>query len=318
MSTPHQYTAAELSRAQAVSALLAEHRQTRAWLARKARLSSSTVSTVLAGRYPSPPGEMLAQMEAVLTVEAERQAFTPGHVDSSVTRLAAVVCARTRQHGTFGVLTGNVGVGKTHVLREIARRTPQTVFIEADPQMTPGVLLTQLLLALNVPAPASLDGKFTAACKTLAGTTVLVIVDEAEDLTRFALHYLRRLRDKAGVGVVLSGTQRLQDLIKPINGQFDQIRSRVAMWPAHIKAITRDDADDMARAALGAQGVAEVPDDVLDALWAYGAGSARVLTESLLPALRDYGLGRVALSAKLIDKLAQTVLFMAPRPGAQA
>lgn len=318
MTTPHQYTEAETARVQAISAWLTEHRQTRAWLARKTRLSSSTVSTVLVGRYPSPPAELLSQMEAVLAVEADRMATTPGYVDTSVHRLVTVVCDRTRQHGTFGVVTGSVGVGKTRALREYVRRKPQTVLIEADPQMAPGVLLTQLLQALNVPVPASLDGKFTAACKTLSGTTVLIIVDEAEDLTAFALHYLRRLRDKAGVGVVLSGTQRLQDLLKPLNGQFDQIRSRVAMWPAHIKTITRDDADDLARGALGAAGVAEVPDDVLDALWAYCAGSARVLTESLLPALRDYGLGRAPLGAKLIDKLATTVLFMAPRAGAQA
>ena len=121
----------------------------------------------------------------------------------------------------------------------------------------------------------------------------------------------------AGVGIVLAGTQKLAELIKPLNGQFDQIRSRVAMWPAHITRITRDDADEIARTTLLAQGVADVPDDVLDALWDYGAGSARVLTESLLPAIRDYGIGRVPLSPKLIDKLATDVLFMAPRAGAR-
>lgn len=316
MTTPHTYTEAQTARAQAIAAWLAEHKQSRAWLARKARLSSSAVSTLLTCRYPSPPDEMLTQLEGVLAVESERIASTPGYVDSSVHRLVSVVCDRTRQHGTFGIVTGSVGVGKTRALKEYARRKPQTVLVEAYPQMTPGVLLTQLLTALNVPVPAGLDAKFTAAVKALQGTTVLVIVDEAEDMTAFALHYLRRLRDMTGVGMVLAGTKKLGELIKPLNGQFDQIRSRVAMWPKHIERITRDDADDMARATLQAHGVAEVADEVLDALWDYGAGSARVLTESLLPAIRDYGMGRVALTAKLIDKLATDVLFMAPRPGA--
>lgn len=318
MSTNTHYTAQDQERVRAVGAWLEEHKQSRAWLARKARLSSGTVSSMLAGKYPSPPTELLDQMLAVIEVESERLATTPGYVDGSVNRLVTVVCDRTRQHGTFGMLTGSVGVGKTRGLKEYAKRRPQTVLIESDPQMTPGVLLVQLLAALNVPAPSSLDGKFSAACKALKGTNVLLIVDEAEDLTTYALHYVRRLRDKAQIGVVLSGTQRLADLIKPINGQFDQIRSRVAMWPAHITRITRDDADEIARAALvGHGGITEVSDDVLDALWDYCAGSARVLTESLIPAIRDYGIGRVALSQKLIDKLATDVLFMAPRAGAR-
>ena len=310
------YCEADTGRAKAIAQWLDDHKQTRAWLARKARMASGTVSTLLAGRYPSPPADLLTQLEAVLAIESDRLASTPGYVDSSVHRLVTVVCDRTRQHGTFGIVTGSVGVGKTRALKEYARRKPQTVLIEAYPQMTPGVLLQQLLAALNVPAPASLDGKYTAAVKTLTGTTVLVIVDEAEDMTSYALHYLRRLRDMTGVGIVLAGTQRLAELIKPLNGQFDQIRSRVAMWPQHITRITRDDADDMARAALLAHGADEVPDDVLEALWDYGQGSARVLNEGLLPAVRDYAQGK-ALSAKLIDKLATSVLFMQPRAGAK-
>jgi DNA transposition AAA+ family ATPase len=139
----------------------------------------------------------------------------------------------------------------------------------------------------------------------------LILVDEAENLSAQSLHYLRRIRDKASVGVVLAGTEKLQALIKPEHGQFDQIRSRVAMWPATIEAITRDDADDITRDAL--RDVPEVPDEVLEALWAYCKGSARVLTESLIPALRDYGIGRHALSAALVDKIARDVLLMSPR-----
>ena len=60
--------------------------------------------------------------------------------------------------------------------------------------------------------------------------------------------------------------------------------------------------------------VVEVSDDVLESLWAYCDGSARVLMESLVPALRDYAGGR-ALSAKLVDSVATTVLFLARKSG---
>lgn len=298
---------------------LAEQKQTRAWLARRTRISSTTISQVLSLKYPSPPAELLERMLAVLRVETERlRDGTPGYVEGSVHRLVWVVCDRTRKHANFGVICGNVGVGKTRTLREYAGRVPQTILIESNPAMTAGTLLRELLAHLNVPVPNGLDQKFAAVVQALKGTNYLLLADEAENMSATALHYLRRLRDKAEVGVVLAGTAKLHQLIKPEQGQFDQIRSRVSMWPETISAITRDDADDMVRDALadavnGDGTRVEVTDDVLDAMWAYCGGSARVLMESLLPALRDYGLGRQVLSPKLIDTLAAKVLFMKRR-----
>jgi DNA transposition AAA+ family ATPase len=314
---PKFYSAADNAQAKAVADWLRANGKSRSWLASKLRISSATVSTLLNGKYPAPPAEHLARMQAVLDVEAERISDgTPGYVEGSVHKLAFVVADRTRKAANFGVLCGHVGVGKTRTLKEYATRRPQTLLVEANPQMTAGSLLIELLEQLAVTVPAGMDRKFQALTKALAGTNYLLIVDEAENMSGQALHYLRRIRDKAGVGVVLAGTPKLQALIKPEHGQFDQIRSRVAMWPATIQAISRDDADDMVREALRDHSPtgAEVPDDVLDALWAYCDGSARVLMESLLPALRDYGLAKqTALSPKLVDAIAKNVLFMVKR-----
>lgn len=87
------------------------------------------------------------------------------------------------------------------------------------------------------------------------------------------------------------------------------------MWPATIESITRDDCEEMARAGLADAPAAEgqppeLGEDVLAALWAYSGGSARVLMESLLPAIRDYGFGKAPLTGKLVDAIASKVLFM--------
>jgi DNA transposition AAA+ family ATPase len=318
-ATTHPYTPAELDQVRTIGAWLKEHGHSRAWLAKRTRISSTTISQVLACKYPSPPAEFLSRMVAVLRVEDERQRDgTPGYVEGSVHKLVWVVCDRTRKHGNFGVIAGAVGVGKTRSLREYTNRTPQTLMVEANPAMTPGTLLTELLEQLNCPSPPGLDRKFSALTKALEGTTYLLIADEADTMSAGALHYLRRIRDKAGVGVVLAGTTQLHRLLKPEQGQFDQIRSRVSMWPETIAAITRDDQDDMVREALREQCNAdgspvEAADDVLDALWAYSQGSARVLMESLMPALRDYGLGKLPLTAGLVDAVARKVLFMRKR-----
>lgn len=312
--TPHDHELIDI-----IKAWLAENNKTRSWLSKISDIPGGTVSQILSGKYASSPSKQLGTMLSCINVEDERlKDGTAGYIIGSVHRLMEVVYERTRKHRSFGVVTGYVGVGKTRTATEYSATTPLTLLVEASPSMTAGVLLGQLLDQLNAPAPAGLDRMFREVLKALRGTNYLLIVDEAEKVSAAALEYLRRIRDLAQVGIVLQGTEKLAMLIKPQHGQFDQIRSRVHMWPKTIESINRDDADDMARAALGEAG--ELDAEVLDALWAYCDGSARVLCENLVPAIRDYGIGKGALTAALVQKIAKAVLFMdAPRaPGSKA
>lgn len=309
------YTDQDHTKAAEIKAWLTKNEKSRSWLSKKSNIPNGTLSAILGGKYVSSPTRQLNQMLAVLQVEDERMAEgTPGYVKGSVHKLMEVVCDRTRLHQNFGVVTGYVGVGKTRFLYEYRDTHPMTVLIEASPNMTPGVLLTELLEKLNNAVPPGLDRKFREIVRVLKGTNYLLMVDEAEKLSSSALEYMRRIRDMAKVGVVLAGTEKLTNLIKPQHGQFDQIRSRVGMWPMTIERITRDDADEMARQALTEAG--DLPDDVLDALWAYASGSARVLNENLIPAIKDYGIGRMPLTAQTVQKIAEQVLFMT-RPRAE-
>jgi DNA transposition AAA+ family ATPase len=311
---PAAYTAQDAEKIEAVKRWLDDNGKSRSWLAKKSSMASGTVSQVLAGKYPSSPTKQLNQLLSVIETESERlKDGTPGYVQGSVHKLMQLVFDRTRKHQNFGVITGYVGIGKTRCAKEYRTSHPMTLLVESSPNMTPGVMLTTLLESLNNAVPPGLDRKFRELQRVMRGTNYLVIVDEAERLSSSALEYLRRLRDMAEIGVVLVGTEKLTSLIKPQHGQFDQIRSRVGMWPKTIETITRDDADDMVRAAFA--DVTEVPDEVLDVLWAYSDGSARVLNENLIGALRDYGTGK-PLSGELVHVIAKKVLFM-DRPRAE-
>ncbi|MES2946008.1 MAG: AAA family ATPase [Pseudomonadota bacterium] len=302
------YTPQDLEKVAQVTAWLDEHKESKAWLSKRSAIPNGTLSQILSGKYVSSPTRQLNQMLAVLETEGERlKDGTPGYVKGSVHKLLSVVCDRTRKHQNFGVITGYVGVGKSRFLVEYAKTSPMTLLVEVSPNMTPGVLMTELLQQMNNAIPLGLDRKFKELVRVLKGTNYLVVADEAENMSASALQYLRRIRDMAQVGVVLAGTEKLTGLIKPEHGQFDQIRSRVGMWPETIKRISRDDADEMARAALGLD---DLPDDVLTTLWEYSRGSARVLTENLVPAVKDYGMGGQALTSKVIEAIAAKVLFM--------
>lgn len=303
------YTPQDVTKIETVKKWLDDRKKSRAWLSKKADIPSGTLSQILSGKYVSSPTRQLNQMLSVLDVEADRlKDGTPGYVKGSVHKLMGVVCDRTRKHQNFGVITGYVGVGKSRFCAEYRETNPMTLLVEVSPNMTPGVLMTELLEQLNNAVPVGLDRKFRELVRVLKGTNYLVVADEAEKMSSSALEHLRRLRDMAMVGVVLVGTEKLTSLIKPQHGQFDQVRSRVGMWPETIQRISRDDADDMIRAALAEAG--ELTDDVLDTLWAYCDGSARVLNENLIPAVKDYGMGNLPLSSRMIEKIAASVLFM--------
>lgn len=302
------YTPADLQLVDQIKAWLHDHNQSRAFLARKSKLPSGTISQILNGKYASPPTQQLQTMWAALQVESERLADGPvGYVKTSVHALMHVVFDRTRRTASIGLFCGYVGIGKTKGCKQYCSTHPQTLLIESSPKMTPGVLLAELLAQLNVPAPAGLDNKFRAVVGALKGASYLLIVDEANKVNADALEYLRRIRDMAGVGVVLVGTEKLAQLIQPERGQFDQVRSRIGMWPATVKSITRDDADDLARAALADMG--EITDEVLDTLWHYCDGSARVLMEGFVPSIRDFCSGR-HLTPEHIKAVARDVLSM--------
>jgi DNA transposition AAA+ family ATPase len=120
------------------------------------------------------------------------------------------------------------------------------------------------------------------------------------------VHTIRRIRDTANVGVVLAGTEHLSGLIRPEHGQFDQIRSRAGFWPETIKAITEADAAALTQSAFGAE---EVPEDVIARLYAYCKGSARMLVEGLIAALKEFRKGN-ALDVKLVDRVAKQALCL--------
>lgn len=298
---------------------LNEHGKTQAWLARLSRVNAGTLNQILKGSYPSAAGKFLGQMrEAIKLYEERRGKRSVPFVETSVVKLARAACHRARLYHNFAVLAGYVGTGKTEALKQIAQAMPNTYLVEADPDMGPGWLLESLVEATRAEVNArgkfsrgTTAEKFRGLIKALDRTGSLIIIDEAETIQPRSLHYLRRLRDKAGVGVVLSGTEHLSGLLKPEHGQFDQIRSRVGYWPTTITSISREDSDQVATAAFDEL---ELQPPVLDALWRYCDGSIRVLAEDLVTAIRDYGLSRGrSLDAKLVQQIATQVLGLKAR-----
>lgn len=304
---PEHYSAEDIANIATIQKWMADNSYSQASLARLARISPSTLSPILNGTYPVTPSPKLASVMPAIRHADESNGDKMAAVETSVYKLAFTACQMARRYRNFAVLAAAVGTGKTFSLKDYKAQHPNTHMIEATPTMSPRTLINLLARVIaGVDGKGSQDDKFRAIIDALKDTDSLLIVDEAETMNPKQLHCLRRIRDLANVGVVLAGTEYLTALIKPQHGQFDQIRSRTGFWPETIKNITKEDAAALIQSAFGAE---EVLDDVIERLYAYSRGSARMLVEGLIAGVQQFRKDR-ALDVKLIDAVASQALCL--------
>lgn len=277
---------------------VADARRVNAWLAEPGRNlseikfaravggSQTTVNQILTGRYPSPPRKHLDAMLAYIERESNRAAdmIEPPFVATSVYKLASLVCRKAHEGRDFGVLSGEVGVGKTRALKEYAaRNAASTLYLRGSPDMNPRLLMLALVEATgavvektNKYSNGTKSDMLRAVTQWFAGRDYLLIFDEADKVQEGCLEYIRTIVDEAEIGCVLSGTERLRPMVENEHGRHGQISSRVGFWPSVIRSITREDSDLIAGEALGVNDA-----DVLDACWEMCSGKARVLGKLL-------------------------------------
>lgn len=303
---PEHFTISDRQIAQRAIAWIAERNYTQAALARLSRTNTSTLNQILKGKYATSPSKQLQAVESAMRNADEETGLAIAPVETSVFRLAHRACDMARRYHNFAVLSAWVGTGKTFALKRYVATHPNTYLVEATPTMTPQSLTKQLARLVLSLEKGSIADKFDAVVASLKGTDSLIIVDEAETLTHNQLETIRRIRDLAGIGIVLAGTEHLAGLIKPEHGQFGQIRSRTGFWPEVVQRITADDAAALVQSGFGTE---DIPEDVIARMYAYSKGSARMLVEGLVAGIKEFR-GDRELNEALVDAVAKQVLCL--------
>lgn len=245
-------------------------------------MNGSVISSYLKGTYKGDVPALERRLDKWLELQEERQEAGTDEVRTVVQTAAYMQLTgflhQVQRRNRFGIAWGDAGAGKTTALRAYAQDNPGLVLlIEADHGYTARHLFSELCDKLNLEQRGSLHDLLERVISKLTGSRRLIIIDEAEHLPYRALELIRRLRDKAGVGLVLAGMPRLLRNIRGDAHHFAQIYSRVNAKLA-IPSLSNEDIDLVAQARLGRK---------------------VKLDESFLPALRK----SVKHNARVLDNL---------------
>ncbi|MGL5799444.1 MAG: AAA family ATPase [Plesiomonas sp.] len=206
--------------------------------------------------------------------------------------------------GEINVIYGDAGMGKTMMLREYARKHSDAILIEADPGYTARVVLEELCNRLGLSKRGNMHELSESIISVLRDSGRLLMVDEAENLPYRALETLRRLHDKAGIGVVLAGMPRLIINLKGKRGEYKQLYSRVGFALYLGDSLPADDIRQIA--------VSVLPDaertEICDALFKASKGNARRLFKLLRGVSRHHVISGDAVSVGAVRKFSEMLI----------
>ena len=129
----------------------------------------------------------------------------------------------------------------------------------------------------------------------------LLIIDEAELLTLNSLEILRRIHDKAGIGIVLAGMPRLRANLRGARGQYKQIYSRIGMVHDLKMRLPVEDIAMFCESALGTAEFNETLNKV-------SQGNARRLNKLLRGINRMAVLNKAPVNKDMIDQFADRLI----------
>lgn len=211
--------------------------------------SASALSQWLQGTYKGDMDALDREVESFLQRQRERRMqkavrlpFIP--IGPSLRLLQ--VARSCHLDGEIGVVYGPAGMGKTTTCRQYAAENQDVILVEADLGYTARVLFMELNRRLGLPTDGTLHDLFERAMGKLRDSGRLIVIDEAEHLPYRALEMLRRLYDKAGVGVLLVGMPRLIANLRGKRGDYAQLYSRVG-WAQDLGILQPEDAELMVK-----------------------------------------------------------------------
>ncbi|EIA0066543.1 AAA family ATPase [Salmonella enterica] len=283
------------------------HGYSQGQVARAIGRSSATMNQYVQGKYNGDIADMEERIGHFLRRVREKQnalRIDERFVSTPTASKGLEVLSYAHLESEICVLYGAAGLGKTMILKEYARRDDTVIFIEADPGFTARTLLEELCGRLRLSKNGNIHTLIEGCVEKLKGSGRLLVIDEAELLPYRALEVIRRLHDKAGIGVVLAGMPRLITNLKGKRGEYAQLYSRVALALDLGNALARQDFDQIAVDLMP-----EAEDrKISDALYEQSKGNARRLFKMARGVYRMCDISKKDVSVTAIEKFSEMLI----------
>ena len=296
-----------MSLVKALTELMERKGYNQSHVARAIGKSPATISTYLKGIYAGDVKKLDEDIQNFIERESERDRsvrIDARYIPTLTSRKGLDVIRMAHIDSEINVIYGDAGLGKTMILREYLAQHKDAVLIEADPGYTARVVLEELCSRLGLSKRGNMHELSEACIEALRDSGRLLMVDEAENLPYRALETLRRIHDKAGIGIILAGMPRLIINLKGKRGEYKQLYSRVGLALNLGDALPVEDITAIACSML--------PDaeekDVSDALFRASHGNARRLFKLVRGVSRHSTISGQAVSAGAVRKFAEMLI----------
>jgi DNA transposition AAA+ family ATPase len=287
-----------------LKALMKEHDLSQIQVARAVGVSTATINQFIKGTYPGDNKKIANQVQQFMARYTERKEVQTGVFNFVITKtvkkmLEVIHIAHIENE--INVICGKAGLGKTEALKHYKTQNKNAILIETDPGYSAKAILELLCEALNIQQEKTTHSAVNACIRELKGSDKVLLIDEAENLPLKSLELIRRIHDKAGVGVILSGTHRLIVNLKGKKGEYAQLYSRVGMLLQIGNMLPDDDINSIIENA-GYQ------DDVAEALFTASLGSCRRLGKLFKLLKRMARLNNGVASAAMVQQCAKQLV----------
>jgi DNA transposition AAA+ family ATPase len=211
---------------------------TAARLARELGLKEGTFGPWLSGTYAGRNDRIAITVRNGLAARARGQATRAIvqnevlFVDTPTAQTFLDLFSQAQHLPDMAVVVGAPGVGKSTAACHYTATNPNVFKIVCRPSLSgPKAVLDDLARVLQLMERSQLHRVSLAVMNRLRGRAALLIIDEAQHLTKEALDELRALHDQ-GIGIVLLGNESIlgqMDQGGPHAARFAQLTSRIGM-----------------------------------------------------------------------------------------
>lgn len=204
--------------------------------------------------------------------------------------------------GEIGVCCGEPGVGKTYAVKKYAIENTDVILIEADLGYTTKVLFSEIHKKLGFDGLGTIHNMLQDIITKLKSSGRLIIIDEAEHLPYKALDLLRRIYDKANIGILLVGMPRLIMNLRGEKRQYAQLFSRVGI-ATKLTGLTQVDMKEIVRSVLSDGR------DIFKLLAENCAGNTRVLVKLLVRAIKLAQINNTKIDREIIQASVNQIII---------